>query len=105
MQIAIVCFPAPHKNTSDTDYIMRRIVDPVFHGLAMALYLFIAVVYFVVPQLRDLVGNILSTIALCLITSQAADLVGIFTEFVSHISFMIAGMFNVFASGTYTGCL
>ncbi|KAJ9600193.1 hypothetical protein L9F63_009527, partial [Diploptera punctata] len=91
-QIAIVCVPVIGANTSDTDYIMRRIVDPVFHGLAMIFYLYIAVVYFVVPQLRDLVGNILSTIALCMITSQAADLVRIFTELVSHISFMVAAL-------------
>ena len=90
--MAIVCAPEIDFNTSDTDYIMCRIIDPIFHGLAIIFYLSIAVVYFVVPQLRDLVGNILTTIALCLITSQAADLVAIFTEYVSHVSFMIAGM-------------
>lgn len=89
-QVAIVCVPEIVANTSDIDHIMRRIVDPVFHGIAMVFYLFIAVVYFVVPQLRDLVGNILSTIALCLIASQAADFVRIFTELVSHVSFMVA---------------
>lgn len=39
---------------------------------------------------RDLVGNIITTITLCLILSQAANLVRIFTEFSSHVSFMVA---------------
>lgn len=39
---------------------------------------------------RDLVGNIITTITICLIVSQAANLVRIFTEFSSHVSFMVA---------------
>lgn len=39
---------------------------------------------------RDLVGNIITTITVCLIVSQAANLVRIFTEFSSHVSFMMA---------------
>jgi G protein-coupled receptor Mth (Methuselah protein) len=93
-QTAIVCVPGiDFSKSGSTDYLMRRIVNPVFHGLAIICYLIIAVVYFVMPQLRDLVGNILTSISLCLITSQAADLVGIFTEFTSHVSFLVAGMF------------
>jgi G protein-coupled receptor Mth (Methuselah protein) len=57
----------------------------------MIILLVIAIIYFVMPTLRDLVGNIVTTITVCLIVSQAADLVRIFTEFSSHVSFMIAG--------------
>ncbi|PNF18782.1 putative G-protein coupled receptor Mth-like 5 [Cryptotermes secundus] len=90
-QTAIVCVPEIDFNKSDfTDYLMRRIVNPVGHGLAIICYLIIAVIYFVMPQLKDLVGNILTSISLCLITSQAADLVSIFTEFTSHVSFLVA---------------
>ena len=35
-------------------------------------------------------GNIVTTITMCLIISQAADLVRIFTEFGSHVSFFVA---------------
>lgn len=93
-QIAIVCVPEIDSSKTDfTDYLMRRIVNPICHSLAIICYLITAVVYFVMPQLRDLVGNILTSISLCLITSQAADLVRIFTEFTSHVSFLVAGVF------------
>jgi hypothetical protein len=93
-QTAIVCVPEiDFSKLGSTDYLMRRIVNPVCHGLAIVCYLIIAVVYFVIPQLRDLVGNILTSISLCLITSQAADLISVFTEFTSHVSFLVAGMF------------
>lgn len=42
---------------------------------------------------RDLVGNIVTSITVCLIISQAADLVRIFTEFSSHVSFVVADSF------------
>lgn len=35
-------------------------------------------------------GNIVTTITMCLVVSQAADLVRIFTEFSSHVSFLVA---------------
>jgi G protein-coupled receptor Mth (Methuselah protein) len=56
----------------------------------MVIFLIIAIIYFVLPTLRDLVGNIITTILICLIICQAADLVRIFTEFSSHVSFLIA---------------
>lgn len=93
-QIAIVCFPDIGAGKTDfTHHLMQRILNPICRGLAIICYLIIAVVYFVMPQLRDLVGNILTSISLCLITSQAADLVRIFTEFTSHVSFLVAGAF------------
>jgi G protein-coupled receptor Mth (Methuselah protein) len=93
-QVAIVCVPDIDSSKTDfTHHLMHRILNPICHGLAIICYLIIAVVYFVMPQLRDLVGNILTSITLCLITSQAADLVRIFTEFTSHVSFLVAGVF------------
>lgn len=93
-QVAIVCVPDIGAGKTDfTHQLMQRILNPLCHGLAIICYLIIAVVYFVMPQLRDLVGNILTSISLCLITSQAADLVRIFTEFTSHVSFLVAGAF------------
>lgn len=35
-------------------------------------------------------GNIVTTITVCLIVSQAADIVRIYTEFSSHVSFLVA---------------
>lgn len=45
---------------------------------------------FLIFFFSDLVGNIITTITICLIVSQAANLVRIFTEFSSHVSFMVA---------------
>lgn len=70
---------------------MKKIVDPVCHGIAIICFLIVAIVYFILPTVRDLVGNIISTICVCMIISQAADMVRIFTELSSHVSFMIAG--------------
>lgn len=93
-QIAIVCVPDISAGNADvTHHLMQRILNPICRGLAIICYLIIAVVYFVMPELRDLVGNILTSISLCLITSQAANLVRIFTEFTSHVSFLVAGAF------------
>ena len=93
-QIAIVCVTDIAADKTDcTHHLMQCILNPICHGLAIICSLTIAVVYFVMPQLRDLVGNILTSISLCLITSQAADLVRIFTEFTSHVSFLVAGAF------------
>lgn len=69
---------------------MRKILDPIFHAIAISCFLAVAIIYFVMPTLRDLIGNIISTISICMIVSQAADMVRIFTELTSHVSFIIA---------------
>jgi G protein-coupled receptor Mth (Methuselah protein) len=87
---AYVCSPGKVINWTDTDFLLRKILNPLFHGLSMIMLLIVAIIYFILPTLRDLVGNIVTTITICLIISQAADLVRIFTEFSNHFSFMIA---------------
>lgn len=86
---AFVCVLHEELNWKDTSFLMKKILNPLFHAMAMILYLIVAIVYFVLPTLRDLTGNIITTINMCLIVSQAADLVRIFTEFSNHISFML----------------
>lgn len=89
-QFAYVCSPGNIIRWTDTDFLLRKILNPLFHGISMAILLVIAIIYFVLPTLRDLIGNIVTTITICLIVSQAADLVRIFTEFGNHVSFMVA---------------
>ncbi|XP_055712642.1 probable G-protein coupled receptor Mth-like 5 [Phlebotomus papatasi] len=89
-QFAIVCSPEKVTHWTDTDFLLRKIINPIFHGISMIILLIIAIIYFVLPSLRDLVGNIVTTITVCLIVNQAADLVRIFTEFSSHVSFLVA---------------
>lgn len=90
---AMLCVPDIAVRWTDTNYLMKHAIDPAFHAVSMACYLIVAVVYFVLPQLRDLVGNIISSMTLCLVVNQCASTVRIFTEFGNHISFMIAGRF------------
>lgn len=90
---AMLCVPDVTARWTDTNYLMRHAIDPAFHAVSMACYLIVAVVYFVLPQLRDLVGNIISSMTLCLVANQCASTVRIFTEFGNHISFMVAGTF------------
>ncbi|XP_050464418.1 probable G-protein coupled receptor Mth-like 5 [Cataglyphis hispanica] len=87
---AMLCVPDIGVRWTDTNYLMKHAIDPAFHAVSMACYLIVAVVYFVLPQLRDLVGNIISSMTLCLVVNQCASTVRIFTEFGNHISFMIA---------------
>jgi len=88
---AMLCVPDVAVRWTDTNYLMRHAIDPAFHAVSMACYLIVAVVYFVLPQLRDLVGNIISSMTLCLMVNQCASTVRIFTEFGNHVSFMVAG--------------
>lgn len=87
---AMICVPDVVVTWSDTNYLMKHAIDPTFHAISIASYLVVAVVYFVLPQLRDLVGNMITSMTLCLIAGQSASTVRIFTEFGNHISFMIA---------------
>uniref|UniRef100_A0A182QH03 G-protein coupled receptors family 2 profile 2 domain-containing protein n=1 Tax=Anopheles farauti TaxID=69004 RepID=A0A182QH03_9DIPT len=91
--IAKVCSPKEETHWTDSDVMLRKIINPICHGLAMIILLIVAIIYFVLPTLRDLVGNMVTTITMCLIVSQAADLVRIFTEFSNHVSFLIADLF------------
>lgn len=88
---AMLCVPDVAVRWTDSNYLMRHAIDPAFHAVSMACYLIVAIVYFVLPQLRDLAGNVITSMALCLVINQCASTVRIFTEFGSHISFMIAG--------------
>lgn len=92
---AIVCVPEVKINWKDTGFVLKKVLNPTFHAIAMILYLLVAIIYFVLPTLRDLAGNIITTIMVSLIVSQAADLVRIFTEFSNHVSFMITGNFLI----------
>ncbi|XP_014274413.1 probable G-protein coupled receptor Mth-like 5 [Halyomorpha halys] len=87
---AIVCPPDVSKSWKDTDFILRKILDPVFHIIAILCYVTVAIVHFVLPQLRDMVGNIITTMCVCLIVAQAADTCRIFTEFTSPVGFLVA---------------
>lgn len=90
---ARVCLPE-NKRGMQPDTMMRRVIDPAFRAIAIACYLVVAIVYFVLPQLRNLIGNIITSMTLCLVTSQCADMVKIFTEFSNHVSFLVAGITN-----------
>lgn len=92
---ARVCVPVVTTSWTDTSYFMRHVVDPTFRAISIASYLTVAVVYFVLPQLRDLVGNMITSMSLCLVASQSAATVRIFTEYGNHVSFIIAGKLGV----------
>lgn len=89
-EFALVCVPnTDHHWYTTTEFLMRNIVSPVTHGIGIACLLTIAVIYFIMPTLRDLTGNIITTMCMCLIVSQAADLIRLLTVFKSHISLLI----------------
>ncbi|XP_020813667.1 probable G-protein coupled receptor Mth-like 5 isoform X2 [Drosophila serrata] len=94
---AKICLARKEIKWSDSNFLLRKILNPIFHGISLIILLIIAIIYFILPTLRDLVGNIVTTIAMCLMVSQAADLVRIFTELTSHVSFIVADIILCFS--------
>ncbi|XP_063231397.1 probable G-protein coupled receptor Mth-like 5 isoform X1 [Bacillus rossius redtenbacheri] len=92
-QYALVCSPDAGPSWNDSDHLVRTVVDPACRGVALACYVAVAAVYFVLPQLRDLAGNVVSSLAACLAVSQAAGLVLVFVQFRHHVSFLVADTF------------
>lgn len=91
-EFAYVCPPQVHQHwLTTTDFLTHNIVSPATHVMSMACLLVTAIIYFIMPTLRDLTGNIVTTICVCLIISQAADMIRLLTVFKSHISLLIAG--------------
>ncbi|KAF7267626.1 G-protein coupled receptor Mth-like 5 [Rhynchophorus ferrugineus] len=88
-EFAIVCAPALKQDWTTNEFLMHNIVNPLTHGFTIMCLLTVAIIYFVIPTLRDLSGNIVTTICMCLIISQTADLVRLLTVFKSHISLLI----------------
>lgn len=91
---AIICVPP--EPWTDIDYLIRHIANPVIRALSISSYILVAIVYFVLPQLRDLVGNMITSMNLCLVVHQIAITITIFKEYANHFSFLIAGQFNIF---------
>ncbi|XP_051158986.1 probable G-protein coupled receptor Mth-like 5 isoform X1 [Leptopilina boulardi] len=86
---AMVCVPELTSKWTETDQLIRYIVDPIFHAIAIISYFIVAIIYFVLPQLRNLVGNSISSMCLCLIISQCVSTIRIFKQFGNHINFLI----------------
>ncbi|KOB69855.1 Methuselah-like protein 5 [Operophtera brumata] len=72
---AMVCVPEVKINWRDTSFVMKKVLNPMFHAIAMILYLLVAIIYFVLPTLRDLAGNIITTIMISLISLECIFLV------------------------------
>ncbi|KAH8294487.1 hypothetical protein KR018_001407, partial [Drosophila ironensis] len=95
---AKICLARKEIKWNDSSFLLRKILNPIFHGISLIILLIIAIIYFILPTLsRDLVGNIVTTIAVCLMVGQAADLVCIFTELTNHVSFIVADIILCFS--------
>lgn len=89
-EFAWVCAPDVHRDwLTSTEFLMHNIVNPITHGVSIICLLVVAIIYFVMPTLRDLTGNIITTICMCLIVSQTADMIRLLTVFKNHISLLI----------------
>ncbi|XP_015363431.1 PREDICTED: probable G-protein coupled receptor Mth-like 5 [Diuraphis noxia] len=92
-QVAVICTPQIPSPWTDADFVMRRIVNPACHAIAIACLLLVAVVHFVLPQLRDLIGNMVTTLAGCMIVARIANIVRIFVEYNGPVSYLTADAF------------
>ncbi|XP_022909700.2 probable G-protein coupled receptor Mth-like 5 [Onthophagus taurus] len=91
-EFALVCIEDQIHWTT-TEFMMRNIANPITHAISIICLLFIAIIYFIMPTLKDLVGNIITTMCMCLIVSQSADMARLLTVFTSHISIIITETF------------
>lgn len=89
IDFAVICPPDGYLRRGK-DFFMRRIINPIFHVFAICCFLTISIIYFVLPQLRDLVGNMITTIALSLLVSEVGDIILIFKEWNSNIGLLLA---------------
>ncbi|XP_055384836.1 probable G-protein coupled receptor Mth-like 5 [Condylostylus longicornis] len=85
---AKICSPRSSPKWADYDFILRSILKPIFDIISIFIFLIVAIVYFVLPTLRDLIGNIITTISMCLLCNQAANLIKDL-QLANLISFMI----------------
>lgn len=88
---AMLCVPENGVPWHDTNFVMSRVVNPVFRVIAIACFLIVGVVYFVLPQLCDLTGNIITTLVVCLICEQVSDIIRIYDEYHSAMSYLLSG--------------
>lgn len=51
-QFAMVCSLKKVTPWTDPDFLLRKIINPIFHGISMCILLVIAIIYFVLPTLR-----------------------------------------------------
>lgn len=88
---AEICAPNKITDWTSTEFLMRNIINPVTHGISMICFMIVAIVYFIMPTLRDLVGNIVTTICISMIVSQAADMIRLLTVFLNHVNIIFSG--------------
>lgn len=88
---ALVCVPDVGRAPwYESEYIIWQIFDCVLHIVSIFCYLTVAIVHFVLPQLRDLSGNIITSIAVCRVIGQSSDLARIFADYNDHVDLLIA---------------
>lgn len=51
-EFAMVCSPEQDWHWTDTDYLIKKIINPIFHGISISILLFVAITYFILPTLR-----------------------------------------------------
>lgn len=51
-EFAMVCSPEKNSHWTDTEFLLRKIVNPICHGISITILLVVAIIYFVLPSLR-----------------------------------------------------
>jgi G protein-coupled receptor Mth (Methuselah protein) len=52
VQYAMVCSLEKVIHWTDPDFLLKKIINPIFHGIAIIILLIVAIIYFVLPTLR-----------------------------------------------------
>lgn len=51
-EFAMVCLPEKVIHWTDSDFLLRKIINPIFHGISMIILMTVAIIYFILPSLR-----------------------------------------------------
>lgn len=49
---ANICLARKEIKWSDSNFLLRKILNPIFHGISLVILLVIAIIYFILPTLR-----------------------------------------------------
>lgn len=94
-QFALLCIPLVSKMWKDTDTLIKEYLDPALRLISIVLLLLVVLTYFCISQLRDVVGNIIGTMCVCLICVYLSDILRIMTEgIIDSEAYLLADIFK-----------
>ncbi|XP_011644378.1 probable G-protein coupled receptor Mth-like 5 [Pogonomyrmex barbatus] len=85
---AMLCVPNVYNRWTDIKFLINCYINPVIATISIVCYLIISLIYSTLPQLCDLVGNIIVSICLCLVVNQITHYVRFMADLPTYSHFV-----------------